>query len=78
MGIAFNMRLWISIPDIIICLGKILIGKLEADHAGIATQMVVENNLGKKRYNRMTLEERNFLKKFGHGKNILKKKLHHK
>ena len=38
------------------------------DHAGIATQAIVEKNLVKKNIIKMILEEKNLLKKYGNGK----------
>ena len=48
-----------------------------SDHAGIATQMVVENNLAKKEITRKDLGREKFLRRgLGRGKIIQKKKLH--
>jgi len=54
--------------------GKDSYWQVGADHAGIATQMVVENNLARKIFQERILEERSFLMRPGNGKNSLKKK----
>ena len=71
MGHAFQH----TIIDILVrynrMLGKSVLWQPGTDHAGIATQLVVENNLIKKGKPGMTLDEKSLLKKFGSGKNNL-------
>ena len=61
--IVSNTQLWTSILDLIICKVKTHIGKVGSDHAGIATQMVVENNLSKNNITRKDLGREKFIKK---------------
>ena len=58
--------------------GKDSYWQVGSDHAGIATQMVVENNLSKNNITRKDLGREKFIKEFGHGKTILKKISLHK
>ena len=55
------MPLWIFTLDITIWLGKDAHWQVGSDHAGIATQMVVENNLAKKDITRNELGREKFL-----------------
>ena len=51
--------------------GKEVLWQAGTDHAGIATQMVVERKLSEEGFDRRTLGRENLLKKYGNGKRSL-------
>ena len=55
------MQLWIFILDIIICQVKKAHWQVGSDHAGIATQLVVENNLAKENIDRKDIGREKFI-----------------
>ena len=68
MGHALNN----SLQDVLVRFnrmnGKETLWQPGTDHAGIATQAVVEKNLEKQGIKKNDLEEKNLLKKYGNGK----------